>query len=319
MRMIKTAPAAIHSGAVSPESTDDSTRNQWSAELVSNLDWHRLVEIARSLAASEGFELSKNKTDIAGGAEFVMSKGDALARHSTLVRLAQWQRWTATSECVESFIRQIQIQRLRGGIFIAPGGFQAPALELARNAGVETVDATLLAAKLNSLPAAQGNDFYNAGTTSRPSCPICLNPLVMGRNGPPSALDYLALPDVHYRTDDLVAEPILARCLEVQRGCEVRFLSQVQAQEIIISGIAEGAFICEGTLLLNPGAVLRGIVAARSVLVRPGAELDGETRILEGPLKVSADIENEWTWRCTNSASLEHCKAVRLLPHEPTL
>ena len=99
----------------------------------------------------------------------------------------------------------------------------------------------------------------------------------------------------------------------------MRFLSEVHAQEIIISGVAAGAFICEGTLLLNPGAVLRGTVAARSVLVRPGAELDGETRILEGPLKVSADMEAEWMWRCTNSAGLEPCKAVRFLPHDPGL
>ena len=125
-----------------------------------------------------------------------------------------------------------------------------------------------------------------------------------------------AVSNLHYRTSDIVADPVLARRLEIDRDCEVHFLREVRAKEVCIHGRAIGDVVCDGLVRLNPGAVLLGNVAARSVLVRPGAELRGDTRILKaGELGTVEKSPTAWLWTCGKLPPQKGCEKVRLLPH----
>ena len=292
---------------------------KWSPELISSLDWRRIAEITRAMAQNAGYELSGTSIDLEAGCEFTMSCGFLRRKQDTIVRLAQWNQWMASSACLDRFAQTLQSLKNTTGIFVAPGGFAPAARHLAQMAHIELVDAESLAAKLNSLPSEHSDFFFDIGTAgnaSTPSCPSCLTSLTQNYDVSKAVIgDFLSLPDITYRQSDIVAEPVAARRLEVLQHCEVRFLREVHAQDIVVHGMADGDFVCEGTLLLNPGGIVHGSVAARSVLVRPGGALHGETRILDGSLEPRFAPPGVCTWKCANPYPKQRCKSVRLLPH----
>jgi len=291
---------------------------KWSSELITNLDWRRIAEIARAIAMNSGFEMTGTRIDPEGGCEFIMSQGRWPKKASTVVRLTGWNQWMASADCLRRFTEHLKAHKNHQGIFIAPGGFATTARHIAQLHHIETIDAEALATKLNSLPSEQ-SDFYfdigTAGAASTPSCPSCLKPLVHHTEQGIPAGPIKLLPDKCYRQSDIIAEPIHARRLEVLAHCEVLFLREVWARDIIIHGVASGDFICEGALLLNPGGVLQGSVAARSIHVRPGGILDGETRILEGTLEHRIEPKQAWRWTCENADCDDRCAQVCLHPH----
>ena len=319
MEMLK---ATLSASLLDVNASDDSVPQEWTPQLLAGLDWRRIVELAKALATDAGYECSLTTADLSAGAEFIMSAKRGKLKRQSLVRIASWHRWRATEDCVESFARRMIAQKVQAGVYIAPLGFDSSALMSAAKAGIETVDGELLAAKLNSLPT-KDHDFYFdlgvCGTATTPTCPLCLKRLVSCHDADPlPQLDFLSLPDITFRTDEYVNEPVFARNLVIERNCAVRFLSEVRAQEMVVSGSAFGDFTCDGTVLLGSEAILHGSVAARSVLVRPGAELHGETRILDGQLRLRTGADPSWEWRCTNPKGKDRCKLVRLAPHDGT-
>lgn len=294
-------------------------RVRWSAEIITALDWRKLVEIARAVASSAGCEPSATKLSLDGSAEFLVRRGEGLDAWTECVRLAPWNHWMASGECVEQFATALASMRKTRGIYLAPGGVSPSAgIEAARR-GIDLVDAEAFAATLNDLPSEHSEYFHDltlSGKPFVPSCPVCLRPLSRVDDVPQVPGDLTSLPDVSYASSDIVAEPVVARRIEVLRGCEVHFLREVRAHDLIVHGAVVGDFICESSLLLNPGSVLSGTVAARSVLVRPGAELRGETKILQGELGSTENpASNGWTWRCGYLPSKEGCSTIAFLPH----
>jgi len=313
-------PRPLAGMSIADESTvdPDYVAKKWSPELIISLDWKRLTEIARAMASTAGFELGPTEIQINGRADFAMTARGGKHVHRAQVRLTGWDQWMASADAMEDFKRRMKATGATHGIFIAPGGFTPAAKNAAVTAGIELVDAQSLAAQLNALPAQHSDFFFDIGTAgdaATPSCPVCLAPLKATLEVGPKPKELQATTDICYRTSDIVAEAVAARRIEISRNCEVHFLREVRAHDVIIHGRAAGDFICDGCMLLNPGAVLNGTVAARSVLVRPGAELNGETRILEGPLPNLRPSAPVTVWRCTNPRGKEDCKVVKLLPH----
>ena len=296
----------------------DYVAKKWSPELIMSLDWKRLAEISRAMASTAGFELGPTEIQIDGRADFEMIARGGKHVHRAHVRLTAWDQWMASVDAMEDFKKRMKTTGVKHGIFIAPGGFTPAAKNAAGSLGIELVDAQSLAAQLNALPAQHSDFFFDIGTAgdaSTPSCPVCLAPLKATQEVAAKPKELQASTDISYRTSDIVAEAVAARRIEIARNCEVHFLREVRAHDVIIHGVAAGDFICDGCMLLNPGAVLNGTVAARSVLVRPGAELNGETRILEGPLPNLRPSAPLTVWRCANARGIENCKAVKFLPH----
>lgn len=301
-----------------PGATAHDGRARWTGELVAGLDWKRIVELARALCSRAGFRLGKVRTDPDGTAEYVMSLGNGGAEQRSLVRLARWNHWTATGGCLRRFAADLATFQGHHGMFLAPGGFSQAALQTARESGIETIDAGLLAQRLEELPE-ESRDFYfemaTGGDAATPSCPVCLRSLVLIHSGALGAADLERLPDFLYRGSDMVAAPVIARRVEVLGQCEVHFLQGVHTCDLVVHGVAEGDFHCRGNVVLHAGAILSGNVAARSVIVRPGAELAAQTRILDGAPETPGPAAATHVWRCQESEGRPACRMVAMLPH----
>ena len=271
---------------------------RWTEEVLMGLDWRKLMEIVRALAVSGGCEPGETRLWADGTAECAMSQGRGSDAMKLVARLAPWNRWMASSQCIEKFAADLAGQKKVRGVYVAPAGPSLSARIAASRLNIEVLDAQALAAALNDLPAAH-SEFYHdltlAGQPFVPSCPVCLRPLMQTPEEKSGSVDgkWPKMPDLCYHTSDIVAEQIVARRVEILRNCEVHFLREVRARDVFIQGVVIGDFVCEGSILLNPGAVLTGNVAARSVLVRPGAELNGETRILQGNLGSAGEQRRE--------------------------
>ncbi len=310
--------SATQSGTGLDSSLGDYASEKWSAELLASLDWKRLVELARAMSASAGFQLGATRVRPDGLTEFEISQGTGAKAHRAVVRLVRWNQWMATADCVTEFADDLRESRRSRGIFIAPGGFTASAMHSASQCSIEPVDALVLASRLNALPAEHSDYFFDIGTAgdaATPSCPVCLHRMETQYETATLSGHIGKLPDLSYRANDIIAEAVIARMIEVHRNCEVHFLHEVRAQDIIVHGVAVGDFVCEGTLILNPGAAFHGSVAARSVLVRPGATLHGQTRIIQGPQESLLSEMLTAVWRCANPKGKPACKDVTFAPH----
>jgi cytoskeletal protein CcmA (bactofilin family) len=286
----------------------------WSPELIASLDWARLGELARGIAAESGCELAGSRVMPDAAVHFGMLEQPKSSKpRRAMVKIAPWNEWGATPETVEHFAREVRTARDTRGILIAPGGFSPAALRTAQELRIEAVDATALDAAVRALPGDRSDFLFvmtTAGDYSTPSCPICLQKLLRIEHEP------LALPSRTIDVDGLIADFVVCDRLEVTAGCEVTFLQEVKARSITIAGHAAGDFVCEGPLTLEAGGTLAGKVAARSLVVRDGGELLGQFRILEGALGSFVKPAVRWDWRCGNATDRTECGRVVLEPHQ---
>lgn len=293
----------------------------WTPELIASLDWLRLAELARAVASTAGCGLGGSRVFEDGSVIFAMFEAPKSSHpRRALVKIAGWHEWGGTQRTVEYFAREVQTARDARGILIAPGGFTAGARHAASEHHIELVDAARLCATLNSLPE-DHSDFFHVITTvgdySAPSCPMCLKRMTRRQQGdfadlPPTTSDYV------FQASAIVAEPVVCRRLEVLPDCEVQFLHEVRAHDMMIRGHARGDFVCEGLLTLDKGATLNGTIAARAMDVRDGGELLGKARIIEGDLQPVVPAKPRWFWVCENPFGKPGCKRIMFEPHEQT-
>ena len=291
----------------------------WSPELIASLDWMRLGELLRAVAAHAGCELGPSRVNIDGSVQFAMMenpKGPDARR--ALVKLVAWNQWGATPETVQEFIKDLdRIREECRGILVAPDGFSSAALQQAQNLRVETVDATQLHQIITSLRPEQADFFFTvttAGMCRMPTCPVCLRKL--SRVDQPATRALKVMPgEMVFTSSTLVPDPVACGRLEVMRNCEVTFLHEVRAKEMIIHGEVSGDFIVEGAFILQPGATLTGTIAARSIKVHDGAEVRGQFRVLDGIMDAITPMTAKWFWRCLNDSGQERCRSVMFEPH----
>jgi hypothetical protein len=292
---------------------------RWTSELLGRLDWMKIVELVRALAVAGGCELGGTRIWPDGMAEFPMTQGKGGTAETKLVtRLAAWNRWSASVRCIETFAADLAARREGRGVYLAPGGVSPSAVSEAARRGIDVLDAEALAAALNALPGRHSKFFHErtlAGNPFVPSCPVCLRSLSHSVEANTSGASAPVRPDLSYHRNDVVAERVVARRIEILRKCEVHFIREVRAHDVFVQGMAIGDFLCEGALVLDQGAVLCGNVAARSVVVRPGGELRGETRILPAAVALAERSPVAWLWGCANMPKQEGCGEVGFVPH----
>ena len=290
-------------------------RHYWSPELIASLDWLRIAELARAIAALAGCELAGSKVGMDGSVLFAMLEEPRSPNpRRALVKLAPWNEWGAAPEQVESFAAELATARDARGILIAPDGFTRAAVQRAAELRIESVDAASLCQVLSGLPPEQ-SDFYfvvaTAGESSTPSCPVCQRKMARQSRAAP-------MPPLARIFDEsgLVADEVFCHMFEVKDGCDITFLHEVRARKMIIRGHAAGDFVCEGPVTLEPGATLDGTIAACSLDVRDGAELRGNFRILEGAPKSFVTPKLRWEWRCAFVGENPACAGVAFEPHD---
>lgn len=286
----------------------------WSPELIASLDWARMSELARAIAAEAGCELAGSRVMPDGAVLFGMLEEPKSAKpRRAMVKIAPWNEWGATPETVQLFAREVSTARDTRGVLIAPAGFSPAALRMAQELRVEAVDAAGLEAAVRALPGDKSDFLFvitTAGDFSTPSCPVCLKKLRRIEQ------ETLELPSRTIDMDGLIADSVVCDRLEVAAGCEVTFLQEVRARTITISGHASGDFVCEGPVTLEAGGMLSGTVAARSLMVRDGGELLGQFRILEGELGSFVKPAVRWHWRCAGADGRRECAWVIFEPHQ---
>lgn len=316
--MLEPFPALKEAG-FSLEGEGDELPLGWSPELIARLDWLRLAELARAIAANAGCELGGSRVMEDGAVLFAMFEQPKSAQpRRALVKLVAWNEWSATPTVVENFANEVQSARNARGVLIAPGGFTPAASHAAAEHQIEPVDAARLCNTLKMLPE-ERSDFFHVITTtgdfSTPSCPVCLKKL--SRHEQTSAAETRPIhSEFVFQSSAIVAEPVVCRRLEITPNIEVQFLHEVRAHEIVVNGNATGDFVCDGRLTLGPSATLTGTVAARSVDVRDGGELIGQARIIEGELQPVKAVRRRWTWTCHNPAGKPNCARIIFEPHQ---
>lgn len=286
----------------------------WTPELLASLDWIRLSELARALAAEGGCELAGSRVLPDGSVLFAMLERPYTARpQRALVKIAPWNEWGATPQTVERFAKEVSTARDTRGILIAPAGFSTAAIHTAREHRIEAVDAAALHAALRGLPSEKSDFLYvvaTAGDCSTPTCPVCQKKLQKVQ------LQVMSLPSRTIDADGLVAEQIVCDSLVIAEGCEVTFLQEVLACSIEVRGRAEGDFLCQGPVTLHESGTLSGKVAARSLFVRDGGQLLGQFRILEGKVESLVRQVTRWHWACRNADGEDGCAQVQFEPHD---
>lgn len=286
----------------------------WSPELIASLDWARLSELARAIAAESGCELARSCVMPDGAVLFGMIEQPKSAKpRRAMVKIAPWNEWGATPETVQRFAQEVRTARDTRGVLIAPAGFSPAALRMAQELRIEAVDAAGLEAAVRALPGDKSDFLFvvtTAGDFSTPTCPVCTQKLRRIEQ------ETLELPSRMIDMDGLIADFVVCDRLEVAAGCEVTFLQEVRARTITISGHASGDFVCEGPVMLEAGGTLSGTVAARSLVVRDGGELLGQFRILDGKLGSFVKPSVRWHWRCAGTDGGRECAGVIFEPHQ---
>lgn len=291
----------------------------WSPELIAGLDWLRLGELLRAIAANAGCELGPSRVQMDGSVQFAMLEAPkSVHERRALVKLVGWKEWGATPETVQTFVNELgRIREPTRGILVAPDGFSAAAKNRAQNLQVEAIDAVQLHTILKGLPPEQADFFYTvttAGACKVPTCPVCLRKL--SRVEQQSTRAMRAVPgEMVFQSSSLVPDPVACGRLEIMRDCEVTFLHEVRAKEMIVRGHVSGDFICEGPVTLESGSTLAGTLAARAVNVRDGAEILGQFRILDGVTDAITQLTPTWFWRCLNDSGKTQCRQVMFEPH----
>ncbi|MBL9130224.1 MAG: polymer-forming cytoskeletal protein [Verrucomicrobiaceae bacterium] len=285
----------------------------WSPELIASLDWVRLSELARALAAEAGCELAGSSVLPDGSVHFGMIERPRTTRpQRALVKIVPWNEWGATPETVERFAQEVGTARDTRGILIAPSGFSTAAMHAAQEHRIEAVDAAALHAALLALPEEKSDFLFvvaTAGDCSTPTCPICQKKLQKVQQ------QTLSLPSRTIDVDGLIADPVVCDSLVIAAGCEVTFLHEVRACSIHVHGRAAGDFLCQGPVTLHETGTLSGNVAARSLVVRDGGQLLGQFRILEGRLESLVRQVARWHWRCGGGEGRKACAGVIFEPH----
>jgi cytoskeletal protein CcmA (bactofilin family) len=286
----------------------------WTPEFISGLDWLRLAELARALAAESGCELAGSRSTRDGSVMFGMLEQPRSSNpQRALVKITSWNEWGATPATIERFAQELSTtSRETRGVLIAPAGFSTAALHAAQQHRIEAVDATALHAALQSLPKDRRDFFFlmaAQGEPSVPTCPCCQRPLRR------ITLEEPSLPSRTIDVSGLIADEVVCDDLIIAPGCDATFLHEVRARSITVRGRVEGDFYCQGKVRLEDGGTLSGSVAARSLEVQDGGALLGQFRILEGNLEPLVKREARWQWRCHQGSS-SACAEVQFEPHE---
>lgn len=287
----------------------------WTPELIAGLDWLRLAELVRAIAAHSGCELARSMVLEDGSVMFAMlEQVNTPHPRRALVKTAAWNEWGATPETVMRFAREVRTAERARGILVAPGGFSPAALLAAQQHQIEAVGADTLHQVLLSLPSERSDFFFNiatAGECRTPTCPVCLRKLEREDLTSRSRVRETSV----IRHMGLVADHVQAESVLIAEGAEANFLHEVRCRELRVAGDATGDFVCEGTVILLPGGMLDGTVAARSLKVEEGGELRGRFRILQGPPQPFVQETSRWQWSCRNTDPKPGCEHVAFEPH----
>ncbi len=299
-------------------STEAAARNPadlWGTDLLVQLDWKRLAEVAVKVVESAGFECRQLEQDADGGGLYVMAR-ESQPEQRTHLRIAPWDSVRAEAELVERFHRRLVAENLTNGILIAPGGFSEDALCVVGDLPVELVDGETFLNTLRRLPSEEQTELFDEATSGdclTPTCPRCGERMAM-RNSEAPEYDGKG-EDVRFRNSMRVRRQIRCDSLIVESRVRVSFHKSVHCKTMIVRGRVNGNVECQGTVEVHPEARINGVVAARAVRRFSGGIVNGEIRTFsDGVVRLpDSELGVKPVWGCT---AYPVCKAVLDCPRE---
>lgn len=282
-----------------PPSLALSSDTRWTLELLRDLDWKRFQELVALLLLRTGFQ-----------AEIAWIRPDAAVvmtvTHPTqggtdaLVQCPAWNLADTPLAPLRDLHHAVLEAGAARGIFITPGDFSAEARAYARNKPLELIDGRDLLRTLSRLSPEEHAYYLRIATVGQynvPSCPECARKMEL-REDTAADEDY-SRRDLVFRERLYVGTEVHSRSITVQENAEVLFMKGVECGEMTVKGRATGNIVVHGRLTVTNGAVLSGLVAAKSIRLDPGGVLEAEARILNsGEVKPLRPIPVSHVWMC---------------------
>ncbi len=86
--------------------------------------------------------------------------------------------------------------------------------------------------------------------------------------------------DIILRTSGTLLGALQCRRLLIEKGSDITFLNEVQANQIEVHARVTGSLVASGSLLIGATGAVNGDVTASSVSIQPGGELNGAMNIV---------------------------------------
>ena len=140
------------------------------------LSWHEFERLVGEHFRQRGYAvIEKGGSQADGGIDLIVSK----AGERYVVQCKHWKARQVGVSVVRELVGSITQDGAAGGFLVASGTLTAPALQLAREAGVEVIDGPTLVAELRGIAndaAVKDGGLPASGSTST-SCPVCRGPM----------------------------------------------------------------------------------------------------------------------------------------------
>jgi hypothetical protein len=296
----------MRTASISPRSTP---RQEWSLDLLQQLDWKRFEELTRMIVTKGGYRAEVVSVSPQADVSLSIYNGGGRRKPDAMIRCPQWEKTRVGEDQLRLFFTDLLNRGLKQGTFITPGLFSSAAAAYARDHDLELIDGPAYLEMLERL--APEDRLYllklaTAGEFFVPTCPLCGGKMEQRQSDAPHSE---RLPrKMTFRKSETVSLRVRCNKLTIGKRADVQFLKEVHAMNMVIRGRTVGNFTCNGTVNIEPSGTVIGLVAARAVHLAPGGTLDGEMKILNTReiLPIATDPQ-ETFWGCRNHP---RCPAV---------
>ena len=288
----------------------------WSLELLYEMDWRRFRELTCSFLLHQGFNASVLGSLPDGGIAYRLSPVQKPRKTASILFCPTWRDPEVNLPLTETLLQMVRDAGAAKGIFITPGHVTLEARRFAEGKPLELIDGWAFLDWIQDLPAEDQAHYLRVATVGSyrvPACPGCGSRMQMDFTDQPPRSLADAMGNLVLRENRFITLPVRCRHLVVRPGVHVHFRKGVVAEDVQIFGDVSGEILCTGRVHLAEGARLSGALAAKSIRLDSGADLDADARVLSDAEWAPEAIAGHWfteklrVWRC---ASYRPCDVV---------
>lgn len=299
------APATL------PAATAPCDPEEWSVEMLHEMDWRRFREVVQSLVYRQGFSSRLVSEQPDGSTVYGLLPHGCKGSFAALLHLPSWRCPAVNRRMAAELHDMLEQLGVGRGILVTAEHVTFEAREFATEKPLDLLDAWDLLDWITSLPEIDQQQTLRLATTGRsrmPVCPSCGGRMTLHTDAGPQTP--VTAGNLVVRENRFVHHPVRCRRLVVKHGVEVHFRRGVVAADVQIEGRVFGQVLCTGRLHIGPQAALIGSVACQRLSLDPGGLLNGHSIILNNSEWAPEAIEGQWfsqparAWRC---ASYQPC------------
>ncbi len=280
--------------------SDPIERARFSVPLLRQMDWKKLQELVTVMLTRAGFqtEIAYVRPDAAFALTVMHpSKG---TRTDAFVQCPPWGNLSVDLNMVKELFNAVLAEGASRGIFITPGEFSDEARTFAAMRPLELIDGQSMLRSLLKMGEDEQEYYLKMATIGQytvPSCPACSTRMELREDTTAEEGD--GKRDVVLQGRQVINHEVVCRSLLIKPMADVQFMKPVFAQEVMVQGRATGNVTVQGKLTVANGGILSGLVAAKTISMDEGGELEAEARILRsGEVIPVYEMPVQQVWRC---------------------